>query len=107
MDRIFEIVECNDLEKKCLAAFELMYATIEWWDVVRATIGEEAVRRTTWIVLKEKFLEKYFLATEKHRKVQEFMDLSQGSKSVQEYTTQFERLLCFAPHMVDTTEKKI
>ena len=36
-----------------------------------------------------------------------FIDLTQGNKSVQEYTTKFERLSQFALHMVDTEEKMI
>ena len=34
------------------------------------------------------------------------MELTQGNRTVQEYTTQFERLSRFAYHMVDTPAKK-
>ena len=61
----------------------------------------------TWTVFKKKFLEKYFPTTEKHQKEWEFMNLNQSNKLIQEYTSQFERMSHFAPHMVDTIEKKI
>ena len=35
------------------------------------------------------------------------MELTQGGKTIREYVTQFERLSCFALHMVDTPQKKI
>jgi hypothetical protein len=36
----------------------------------------------------------------------EFQDLKQGSMSVNEYVTKFTQLSCYAPHEVDTDEKK-
>ena len=87
IDPIFETTECIDLDKKRLATFQLTYAAADWWDAVRATIGEEGVRRMTWTAFKNRFLDKYFPITEKYRKEREFMVITQGNKSVQEYTT--------------------
>jgi hypothetical protein len=39
-------------------------------------------------------------------KKKEFQDLKQGSMSVNEYVTKFTQLSCYAPHEVDTDEKK-
>jgi hypothetical protein len=39
-------------------------------------------------------------------KLKEFQDLKQGSMSVNEYVTKFTQLSCYAPHEVDTDEKK-
>ncbi|XP_028056945.1 uncharacterized protein LOC114260944 [Camellia sinensis] len=39
--------------------------------------------------------------------VSEFENLKQGNKTVVEYETQFTKLACFAPHMVDTDYKKV
>jgi hypothetical protein len=39
-------------------------------------------------------------------KKKEFQDLKQGSMSVNEYITKFTQLSCYAPHEVDTDEKK-
>jgi hypothetical protein len=38
--------------------------------------------------------------------VKEFQDLKQGSMSVNEYVTKFTQLSHYAPHEVDTDEKK-
>ena len=73
---------------------------------MRATNGEEGVRRMTSTAFKNKFLEKYFLI-KNYRREREFIDLTQGNKLVQEYTTPFERLSQFSLHMVNTEEKGI
>jgi hypothetical protein len=39
-------------------------------------------------------------------KKKEFQDLKQGSMSVNEYVTKFTQLSCYAPHEVNTDEKK-
>jgi hypothetical protein len=39
-------------------------------------------------------------------KKKEFQDLKHGSMSVNEYVTKFTQLSCYAPHEVDTDEKK-
>jgi hypothetical protein len=39
-------------------------------------------------------------------KKKEFQDLKSGSMSVNEYVTKFTQLSCYAPHEVDTDEKK-
>jgi hypothetical protein len=39
-------------------------------------------------------------------KLKEFQDLKQGSMSVNEYVTMFTQLSCYAPHEVNTDEKK-
>jgi hypothetical protein len=39
-------------------------------------------------------------------KLKEFQDLKQWSMSVNEYVTMFTQLSCYAPHEVNTDEKK-
>ena len=60
-----------------------------------------------WVTFKERFYKKYFSEEERDNKEKEFIDLTQGSMTMREYTTKFERLSCFAPHMVDIPRKKI
>ena len=49
----------------------------------------------------------YLLEEERYNKEKKFIDLTQGIMTMREYTTKFERLSHFAPHMVDTPRKKI
>ena len=105
MDRIFEIIDCIQIEKRRLAIFQLTYAAVDWWDTVKGTIGEDTIRELSWTTFKQVFLEKYFLETEKDKRERAFIDLVQGNMMVREYTTQFERLSRFPPYMVVTQEK--
>jgi hypothetical protein len=41
-----------------------------------------------------------------HRKLAEFLDLHQGNHSVYEYTQEFNNLVQYGGHHIDTNEKK-
>ena len=49
-----------------------------------------------WEVFKMAFYEKYFPASDRNAKELEFLQLSQGGKSIAEYTTKFEELCKFS-----------
>ena len=106
MDSIFRAIDCSEVEKRRLATFQLTYTAIDWWEAEKATLGAETIRRMTWVTFKERFLAKYFPLVERNLKKKKFMELTQGNRTVQEYTTQFERMSRFAYHMIDTPAKK-
>ena len=43
MDLIFKTIECSDEEKRRLDVFQLTFAAIDWWELEKATLGEEAI----------------------------------------------------------------
>ena len=55
-------------------------------------------RDVTWVEFKTLFLRKFFLRYSKDIRYQEFLSLSQGDSSVEEYTSRFVELRRFAPH---------
>ena len=107
IDYFFETINCNDTECRRLSVFQLTYSATDWQETVKATIGEEVARAMAQPVFKARFLKKYFPDSEKDKREQEFLELVQGKMMVQEYTLQFERLSRFAPHLVDTPQKKM
>ena len=86
MDLIFETINCNDTKNRRLAVFQLTYSTTDWWETVKAIVGEEKERTMAWPAFKARFLEKYFPDFEKDKKDKEFLELVQGIMTVQEYT---------------------
>ena len=53
MDLIFETIDYNDTEKRRLAVFQLIYVAVDWWEIVKATVGKEAARTIAWPTFKD------------------------------------------------------
>ena len=69
-----------------LAAFQLEGESQVWWDWVKTSRDLEAM---TWAEFHRLFMIKYFSATARHAKVQEFLELKQGTMTVIEYVAKF------------------
>ena len=69
-----------------LAAFQLEGESQVWWDWVKTPRDLEAM---TWAEFHELFMVKYFPATTRHAKAQEFLELRQGAMTVMEYVARF------------------
>ena len=54
----------------------------------------------TWAEFHELFMSKYFSATARHAKAQDFLELKQGTMTVMEYVTKFTKLARFADNYV-------
>ena len=61
----------------------------------------------TWTEFHELFVRKYFLATTRHAKAQEFLELKQGTMTVMEYVVKFTELAYFADDYVATDMAKV
>ena len=61
----------------------------------------------TWDRLKEMMDNQYYPRDVRRMKEREFLGLKQGSLSVMEYATKFNELSRFAPHQVDTEERRM
>ena len=61
----------------------------------------------TWVEFHELFMGKYFLATARHAKAQEFLELKQGAMIVMEYVVKFIELVRFADDYMATNMTKV
>ena len=61
----------------------------------------------TWVEFHDLFMGKYFPATARHVKAQEFLELKQGAMMVIEYVARFTELARFADDYVDTNLAKV
>ena len=61
----------------------------------------------TWAEFHELFMGKYFLATARHAKAWEFLDLKKGAMTVIEYVARFTELAHFADDYVATDLAKV
>jgi hypothetical protein len=97
------VVQCNNREKVLLPSHQLSGPAADWWDAyVEAHEEPESIN---W----PEFRATFHAHDVPHGVIKlkkEFQDLKQGSISVNEYVTKFTQLSRYAPHEVDTDEKK-
>ena len=98
MDITFDAIKIR------LAAFQLEGESHVWWDSVKASRDIEAM---TWGEFHELFMDKHFLATARHAKAREFLELKQGTMIVLEYVAKFIELTYFADDYVATDMAKV
>jgi hypothetical protein len=97
-------MQCNNREKMLLASHQLSGPTADWWDAyVKAHEEPESIN---WSEFRATFCAYHVPQEVIKLKKKEFQDLKQGSMFVNEYITKFTQLSRYAPHEVDTDEKK-
>ena len=75
-----------------------------WWGTVKPRAGEDPM---TWDRPKEMMDNQYYPRDVRRGKEREFLSLKQGTLNVMEYATRFNELSRFAPHQVDTEERRM
>jgi hypothetical protein len=99
-----QVVQCNNHEKVLLASHQLSVPAVDWWD---AYVGaHEEPESINWLEFRASFCAHHVSQGVIKLKKMEFQDLKQGSMSVNEYVTKFTQPSRYAPHEVDTDEKK-
>ena len=93
MERIFEAMEItSDAMRIRLATFRLEGESRIWWDWVRVSRDPKMM---TWGKFRELFLGKFFLASARHAKAREFLELKKGNMTVLEYLAKIIELARF------------
>ncbi|XP_043705407.1 uncharacterized protein LOC122655266 [Telopea speciosissima] len=95
LERIFEVLQCNDTDKIRCATYQLQGHADAWWHSSKEHFLAK-YPNATWAQFTEAFLENYFPRNIREKKEVEFMSLNQGSKSVLEYQQAFEEHFYFA-----------
>ncbi|GJM99484.1 hypothetical protein PR202_ga16585 [Eleusine coracana subsp. coracana] len=100
----FGLLTCTPVQKTLFAAQQLHGAAGAWWANHVASMGTD--RQITWDEFKDAFRAHYNPAGLVRRKAREFTTLKQGSRSVEEYCEEFNRLALYAPEQVNTPAKR-
>jgi hypothetical protein len=87
-----------------LATHQLIGTSLAWWENYSATAQDAST--ITWKEFVDEFRRYHIPAATMKRKADEFRELTQGNKSVEEYTYQFMELARYAPEEVDKDAKK-
>ena len=95
---------CIEAHKVQLGTFLLRGDAERWWETTRQRFGERA---PTWEEFLAVFNETYVPAWVRERKVYEFLELQQGSKTVTHYESEFITLARYAPELVTSESRKV
>ncbi|XP_056177041.1 uncharacterized protein LOC130140755 [Syzygium oleosum] len=105
MEKIFDLLDCNDVDKIALAEYQLQGNARHWWKASKETVFPTGLNET-WGVFVKVFFGKYFSDCARDKKVMEFMQLKQNDLTVDQYEAKFAELSRFAPRLVEDKEDK-
>jgi hypothetical protein len=103
VEKKLRVVQCNNHEKVLLASHQLFGPTADWWDAYVET--HEEPESINWPEFRATLCA-HHVPQGVIKLKKEFQDLKQGSMSMNEYVTKFTQLSHYAPHEVNTDEKK-
>ncbi|TYK01415.1 ty3-gypsy retrotransposon protein [Cucumis melo var. makuwa] len=101
LETIFRYMKCHEDQKVQCAVFMLTDRGTAWWETTERMLGGD-VGQNTWQQFKESFYAKFFFASLRDAKRQEFLNLEQGDMIVEQYDAKFDMLSRFAPEMIAT-----
>ncbi|KAA0063402.1 gag-protease polyprotein [Cucumis melo var. makuwa] len=89
-------MKCPDDQKVQCAVFFLEDRGTAWWETAERMLGGD-VSKITWEQFKESFYAKFFSINVKHAKQQEFLNLEQGTMTLEQYDAEFDMLSVLLP----------
>ncbi|KAL0534150.1 hypothetical protein IC582_028434 [Cucumis melo] len=101
LETIFRYMKCPEDQKVQCAVFMLTDRGTAWWETTERMLGGD-VSQITWQQFKESFYAKFFSASLRDAKRQEFLNLEQGDMTVEQYDAEFDMLSRFALEMIAT-----
>jgi hypothetical protein len=104
MESKFEFLQCPEWQKARFAISQLHGPAGVWWATFKSTLPAD--HQVTWTEFKNAFRAHHLPAGIMRKKRNEFLDLKQGDKNVEEYLKAFNDLAQYAPDYVDTDARK-
>ncbi|GJU32974.1 zinc finger, CCHC-type, retrotransposon gag domain protein [Tanacetum coccineum] len=94
MEKIFDVMDCNDAFKTRLAVYKFEGDALAWWKAYKQAKGGDAwVLTLTWAAFKELFFLQFFPRADKERLKREYHSIRQrASENSTEYMQRFLRL---------------
>ncbi|CAA0821611.1 Unknown protein, partial [Striga hermonthica] len=106
MERVFRIMGISEAHKMACAELQIEGAAGDWWEDYWHLSTEDELEAMRWSQLKTLMEDKFYPRHFRQRMVRKFSTLKQGQRSVDEYDREFARMSVFAPHFVESEEKK-
>ena len=93
-------MKCSDTERVTYATYMLQGSAHDWQKMEKRRV-EQDQEPYTCHKFKDAFFDKYFPKSVPLQTEREFIRLTQGAKTLNQYETEFERLAKFAPRLVE------
>ncbi|KAK4425074.1 hypothetical protein Salat_1701100 [Sesamum alatum] len=100
IEKIFKVLRYDDEQKISFSTFRFEEMAHNWWRVVEARWQREETPHT-WINFVKEFNDKFVPQVVRDRREEEFVNLIQGSCTVAQYEARFNKLIKYAPYMLD------
>ncbi|MFC0083208.1 retrotransposon gag family protein, partial [Aciditerrimonas ferrireducens] len=108
LDKIFDVLQCDNLEKTRLAVYRLVGEANQWWEEIKGRKTQDEIQTMNWEAFKEVFLRKYFPLTERVRMETQFLELRQKEgDSLADYEAKFVQLSRYDPHLIINPQSKM
>jgi hypothetical protein len=104
MESKFGFLRCTEVQKTLFTVQQLCGDASMWWANYTATCPVDY--QVSWAEFRDAFHAHYIPAGVMRKKRQEFMDLKQEGRYVNDYSKQFNHLAQYTPYQVDTDGKK-
>ncbi|GJY19952.1 putative reverse transcriptase domain-containing protein [Tanacetum coccineum] len=108
MEKIFDVMDCNDAFKTRLAVYKFEGDALAWWKAYKQAKGGDVwVLTLTWAAFKELFFLQFFPRAEQERLKREYHSIRQrASENSTEYMQRFLRLAGFLRQAAGTAEEQ-
>ncbi|XP_073279520.1 uncharacterized protein [Primulina huaijiensis] len=103
VEAIFDYLNFDDKDRVSCAVFLLTKTARILWEATKVTINVQTLK---WNEFKDLFYDKYFPSDVKARKVKEFLELKQGTMSMNDYILKFEEGCLFVPFIASNDKDR-
>ncbi|XP_034207192.1 uncharacterized protein LOC117621042 [Prunus dulcis] len=104
MERIIEVMAVPQNRRVTLATFFLIRNARHWWESVKRRYRDQSA--ITWQVFRVAFDSQYYPQAYQNLKMEEFLQLEQGTMTVLEYEKKFNELSKYCIPLVEDENKK-
>ncbi|KAJ9544190.1 hypothetical protein OSB04_023897 [Centaurea solstitialis] len=106
-EKVFRITCVLDEDQVNYATAMFTDRALTWWDATYETLSADEKKAMSWEAFKVKFQNQYCPYDLQRRLGKEFLELRQGSRSVNDYETEFNRKARFASRFLTFERERI